>query len=314
MVKERSPETLARQAPYWLIVTTLLWGGSFVFNKIGFREIPPITFMALRFSLATLLLGIFCLWRRRRPTLVGVRKGAAVGIALAGANLTFVLGVSGTTISRAGFLNNLFVLIVPIVCLALWRSRIDRATWAGVLLAIAGLGWLAGGGVAGFSRGDLFSVICAFFISLHIVLVSRLLREVDLYLVTLVQFATVAVIGVALALLIDGPPAPFGPVSAAALGYCVIFPTIICFTLQNAFQPHTTPTQAGLIYTLDPIWSLLGGVLLLGERLSLQEWSGCLLIFLAVLLPLLVRVLPFRRGPLRQSLPVSPILDPESPA
>jgi drug/metabolite transporter (DMT)-like permease len=75
-------------------------------------------------------------------------------------------------------------------------------------------------------------------------------------------------------------------VSVGALLYCAIFPTVICFTLQNTYQRYTTPAQAGLIYTLDPIWSMIGGFLLLGERLSIAEWAGCTLIFLGVALPI----------------------------
>jgi drug/metabolite transporter (DMT)-like permease len=72
--------------------------------------------------------------------------------------------------------------------------------------------------------------------------------------------------------------------------YCAIFPTVFCFTLQNTFQRYVTPTRAGLIYTLDPVWSLLAGFFVLGERLNPREWVGCGLIFAAVLLPLIFRL------------------------
>ena len=77
--------------------------------------------------------------------------------------------------------------------------------------------------------------------------------------------------------------------------YCAIFPTVICFTMQNTFQRYVTPTRAGLIYTLDPVWSLLAGLFVLGEHLKPLEWLGCGLIFLAALLPLTVRYLYERR-------------------
>ena len=79
---------------------------------------------------------------------------------------------------------------------------------------------------------------------------------------------------------------------------CAVFPTVVCFTIQNAYQRYTTPTRAGLIYTLDPVWSMLGGYLILGERMNGQEWVGCLLIFAAVLIPLTMR--QFRESRLRR--------------
>lgn len=276
-------------ATFWMIVATIFWGGSFVFNKIGFRDIPPVTFLFFRFSLATLIMGAYCLRRLPGLNLTIIRKGAIVGLALAAVNLSFVLGLSGTSASRAGFLNNLFVLVIPLLSFFLWRERVDRWITTGIFLALAGLWQLAWGGAEGFNRGDLLSTLCALFIAIHIILVSRILRDEDVFLVTLAQFATVATVGAILVAFLPGKPFRLGPVSATALLYCAIFPTVICFTLQNTYQRYTTPTKAGLIYTLDPVWSMLGGVLFLGERLSGREWLGCALIFSAVVLPMAIR-------------------------
>jgi drug/metabolite transporter (DMT)-like permease len=297
MTTAPQPAVSAAKVTSYLILTTLLWGGSFVFNKIAFREIPPVSFMFFRFALATVIMGLCCLRRLGALNRDIVVKGIKVGLALALANITFVLGVAGTTVSRAGFLNNLFVLIIPLVCFVLWRERVSRWNLAAVLLALVGLWELASGGAAGFSRGDLLSTVCALFISFHIILVSRVLKDEDVYLVTLVQFATVAAVGALLFLVLPTAPFSVGPVSAGALLYCAVFPTVVCFTLQNTYQRYSTPTRAGLIYTLDPVWSLLGGMLVLGERLSSQEWLGCLFIFAGVVLPLLVHLLWERRTP-----------------
>lgn len=286
-----------------LVLTTFLWGGSFVANKIGFREVPPVTFFFLRFLLATLIMGAVSLRRLSGFSRSILHKGVVVGIALAATNLSFVLGLAGTSASRAGFLNNLFVLIIPLLSFLLWRERVDRWNLAGICLALAGLWLLARGGAAGFSRGDLLSTVCALFIAVHIIVVSRVLRDEDVYLVSLVQFATVAASGALLVLLLPTQPYRIGPVSAGALVYCAVFPTVICFTLQNTFQRYTTPTKAGLIYTLDPVWSMLGGMLLLGERLSRKEWLGCVLIFGAVVLPMAIRRYRERRFGIPYRLP-----------
>lgn len=272
-----------------MVITTMLWGGSFVFNKIGFREIHPVTFLFFRFFLATFLMGLLCVGRFSAFNRRLLRSGVIVGTALAVANLTFVFGVSGTTVSRAGFLNNLFVLFIPLICFIFWWEKVSRIIIAGVSVAVAGLFILARGGLEGFNRGDILSTVCAFFIALHIIAVSKTLRDEDVYLVTFVQFATVTLIGGLFFLLFAPPVNAFGIVSTGALLYCVVFPTVICFTLQNTYQRYTTPAQAGLIYTLDPIWSMLGGFLLLGERLNPVEWIGCALIFLGAAFPLWVK-------------------------
>ncbi|WP_243372844.1 DMT family transporter [Geotalea sp. SG265] len=285
----------SRRATPWLILTTILWGGSFVFNKIGFREIPPVTFLFLRFLLAACMMALVCLPRLRGLNRMILKRGGMVGIALTAANLSFVIGVSGTSATRAGFLNNLFVLVVPLFCYLFWRDRVDRLTFAGLCLAVSGIIALAAGG--GFSRGDIFSTVCALFIALHIISVSKVLSSGDdVYLITLVQFTTVTIIGGLLVLILPQPAFHMGPVSAGALFYCALFPTVICFTLQNTFQRYTTPTRASLIYTLDPVWSMLGGFALLGERLGLWEAFGCALVFSSVVIPLAVKLMAERRA------------------
>lgn len=280
-----------RRVIFLLVLTTIFWGGSFVFNKIGFREIPPVHFFFLRFSLATFLMALIC--ARRLPALnrTIIRRGAVVGLALAATNLVFVLGLAGTTASRAGFLNNLFVLFIPLISFALWRERLSRFMLFWIALAVVGLWELASGSAEGFSRGDVLSTLCALFISLHILVVSRVLKDEDVWLVSLVQFSTVAATGLILVLVLPWPEMSIGLTGMGALVYCAVFPTIVCFTLQNTYQRYVTPTRAGLIYTLDPVWSMLGGILLLGERLTHRELLGCFLILCAVAGPLLVKLL-----------------------
>lgn len=281
---------LRHRAIGWLVLTSLLWGGSFVFTKIGVRDIPPATFMTLRFAGAALLMAAVCGSRLPRLTLSITTRGVRIGTALAAANLMFVLGISGTTISRAGFLNNLFVLIIPLLCFLLWRTKLDIATLFGVLLATVGLTQLAKGGLEGFNRGDLFSTFCAFFISVHILAVAKLMGDADVRLVSFIQFVTVALWGCVALFFMPKVTFHSEPLALLALLYCVIFPTVIAFTLQNAWQRFVSPTQAGLLYTLDPVWSLLSGLFFLHEELSHREWLGCALLFSAILLPILIRM------------------------
>jgi len=278
-----------RRVYFFLVLATFFWGGSFLFSKVGLAEIPPPLFVFSRFLLATLIMLTVC---RRRLALLNrgtLQRGAIVGLALGITNLSFVFGIQGTSISRAGVLNNLFVLFIPLIAKLLWRDRIGRLNMAGIALAVAGIWLLAGGSGTGFNRGDLISTICAFFIACHIITVSKVLRDDDIYLVSLVQFATVTILAGFASLSTPLPPVPVSTTALLTVLYCAVFPTVICFTMQNTFQRYVTATRAGLIYTLDPVWSLLAGYFVLGERLNLCEWLGCCIIFSAALLPLVVR-------------------------
>lgn len=280
---------------FFLVLTTFFWGGSFLFSKIGLRELPPQIFVFTRFTLATLIMLIA--FGRRLGALNRdiLRRGFLVGLALGLTNITFVFGVQGTSISRAGVLNNLFVLFIPIITKTIWRERIGRVNMAGIALAVAGIWFLATGGGAGFNRGDLFSTVCALFIAGHIITVSKILRDDDVYLVSLVQFATVAIMAGLVSLVLPMPQIAVTSIAVMTVVYCAVFPTVVCFTLQNIFQRYVTATRAGLVYTLDPVWSLLAGFFILGERLNPREWFGCTLIFAAALIPLIVRYFYERR-------------------
>ena len=289
-----APSPTSGKVLFFLVLTTFFWGGSFLFTKIGVREVPPPFFVLLRFSLAALLMALLCLRRLARLDRQTIVRGTVVGLALGVTNLTFVVGVQGTSISRAGVINNLFVLFIPLIARSVWKDRIGGVNIAGIVLASFGIALLAGGG-EGFNRGDMISTLCAFFIAIHIITVSKVLKDEDVWLVSLVQFCVVALMAAATVLLVPTPPFSLGMLSLGTIVYCAIFPTVVCFTLQNTYQRYVTPTQAGLVYTLDPVWSLLAGFFVLGESLTLREWSGCGLIFLAVLIPLGVRFVIERR-------------------
>lgn len=275
---------------FFLVLTTFFWGGSFLFTKIGVATIPPQLFVLTRFMLATAIMLLVCSGRLKRLDSATLLRGMGVGVALGLTNLSFVFGIQGTSISRAGILNNLFVLFIPVITRMVWRDRIGRVNMAGIALAVAGIVLLATGGGSGFNRGDFLSTFCAFLIACHIISVSKVLKNDDVFLITLVQFATVTLIAGAATLLLPLPPFTVTPPALLSVVYCALLPTVLCFTLQNIYQRYVTPTRAGLIYTLDPVWSLIAGFFVLGERLNGREWIGCGIIFLAALLPLLFRL------------------------
>jgi drug/metabolite transporter (DMT)-like permease len=270
-----------------IVAVTVFMGGAIVANKIAFREIPPVTFMFFRFALATLVMAVLCIGRYSRLEKKTITRGGLVGLSLIIGNYSFVLGVHGTTASRAGFLTNLAVLFVPLICYLLWRERISIWHAAGIVLAILGLWQLKKGGVAGLSKGDLFSLLCAFSIAIHIICITKMLKGLDVYLLALVQCGIVAIAGGFLSWYLTPSLPAFGTVSLLALVYSALFHTVLTYILQNTFIIHAAPAKVGLMYTLVPIWSMCGGFFLLGERLNAPELTGIILITAGIIAPVL---------------------------
>src|ERR1035437_267699 len=126
MSGEAAPPPPMGRVYFFLILTTFFWGGSFLFTKIGVSTIPPQLFVLAGFCLATLIMLIAFAPRLKKLDRSIIRRGMIVGTALGLTNLSFVFGIQGTSISRAGVLNNLFVLFIPVITKIIWRDRIGR--------------------------------------------------------------------------------------------------------------------------------------------------------------------------------------------
>ena len=223
MTQTAQPHPTMNRVYFFLVLTTFFWGGSFLFTKIGVATIPPQMFVLLRFIMATTIMLAVCSRRLKKLNVGTIIRGMTVGCALGLTNMTFVFGIQGTSISRAGILNNLFVLFIPVITKIVWRDKIGRINMAGIALAVAGIGLLATGG-GGFNRGDIVSTLCAFMIACHIISVSKVLKDDDVFLVTLVQFATVTLIAGAVTLLLPLPSFTITVPAVMSAVYCAVSP------------------------------------------------------------------------------------------
>src|SRR5438552_10934104 len=161
-----------------LIAMTAVWGVTFVQVKDAVALYPLFAFLAVRFAIATLTLAVPGTGRVRMLGRVGVGAGALLGLLLAAGYALQTAGLERTTVSGTGFITGMYVVLTPLIALALFRSRIGRAAWGGVVLATAGLAMLSGIH-AGSVGGDLLVLAAAAVYSLQIVLLERYAPTVD---------------------------------------------------------------------------------------------------------------------------------------
>jgi drug/metabolite transporter (DMT)-like permease len=274
-----------RRADAVLVAITAFWGVTFVVVKDAVALADPFTFLALRFSLGAFLLSAVA-WR-------GIRGGPLVG---AGAGLGVLLfvgfacqtsGLQFTTPSRSAFLTGLSVLLVPFFSIAFHRRRPSLASMVGVLLAVAGLWALAGGGLgsgtgARLGKGDGLTLACAVAFALHITLIEHLARAhrpaplvaVQLWTVALLAAITVGIVGSRL----QPTPAFWSAVLITGVGG-----SAVALLLQAWAQARTTAVRAALVYALEPVFAAAYSVALGRELLGLRELGGGGLIILGVL-------------------------------
>jgi hypothetical protein len=175
-----------------LIAVTAVWGVTFVQVKDAVALYPLFAFLAVRFAIATLTLAVPGTGRVRTLGRVGVGGGALLGLLLAAGYALQTAGLERTTVSGTGFITGMYVVLTPLIALALFRSRITSAAWAGVAVSTVGLALLSGVH-AGSAAGDLLVLAAAAVYSLQIVLMERFAPRYDAVAFTLVEMGAASV-------------------------------------------------------------------------------------------------------------------------
>jgi len=279
-----------RLAPLALLLATAIWGWTFVLVKEGMGLVGPLGFLAARFLLATVVLGLLfprAIARTDRRTLA---RGALVGLALFAGYLLQTWGLVYTTATKSGLLTGLSVALVPLLARGTSRERVRPWHWAGALLAAGGLVTfvLAQGGVSGFNVGDLLTVGCAVAFAVHLLLVDRFVRTDDYRGLLFVQVAVVALLSTAGTLVFETIPTAWPGKLVEAVLVTSLLATVLCFWLYNRFQVYSTPTYSAILFTMEPVFAGLCGFLLLGETLTPLQGAGAFLILLGMLVPRLL--------------------------
>jgi drug/metabolite transporter (DMT)-like permease len=272
-----------------LLLVAAVWGFGFLFQKQAMSTIGPLAFIAARSVLAALALAPLALretrarnkpveWQFLRITLLG---GGAFFL---GASLQ-QQGLITATVTNAGFLTGLYVVLIPFMMWVLMRRAPAPIVWASVLLSFAGV-WLLGGGSAGaLSEGDILVSASAVFWALHVVITGLAARYNEPALFTCLQFWIVSILGFVGALVV-GEPTSLQALSQAwkEIAYIGFLSSAFTFTILIVALRYTTPAEAGVIISTESLFAALGGALVFGERLEPVNWLGAALIVAATLL------------------------------
>ena len=261
-----------------LLLTTLIWGSTFVMVKDVVAGFPVYRFLSIRFGLATLALIPLSAKRLVSATKKQIGAGVLIGMFLFSGFAFQTTGLKYTTASKAGFITGLSVVLVPLLSTLLLR---DKPTWQatmGVTLSTAGLAVLSLNADLSVGSGDLLILGCAISFAVHIVAVSAFAPRMDPLILSTVQVATVAVVS-GIASLLQGEWT--GMISTTVWGaaaFTGVLATAVAFGVQTAAQRFTSPTHTALIFTAEPVFAAIFGYLLASEQLTPRIASGGTLI------------------------------------
>ncbi|MCI7130636.1 MAG: DMT family transporter [Lachnospiraceae bacterium] len=281
--------------PAMLLLAAFIWGSAFVAQSVGMDYVEPFTFNCVRSIVGGLVLipCIYLLGKLKSPeertraaqmdrkTLLA--GGVSCGVILCLASNAQQIGIQYTSVGKAGFITALYIVIVPILGIFLKR-RCGWKVWVSVLIALIGFYLLCMVGGFSLERGDVWLLMCAVLFSFHILIIDHFSPMVDGVKMSCIQFFTSGLLSGIAMLVTENPDIANILAAWVPILYAGVLSSGVAYTLQIVGQKNYNPTVATLLLSLESVFSVLTGWVVLHQKLSVRELCGCVLIFIAVIL------------------------------
>ena len=278
------------------LLGALIWGLAFAFQSLGMESVGPFTFSAVRFAMATVVVFVFsfvhdkfgnsgkdpkaCSWKNGRLW----RAGIIIGVLLSLASNLQQIGILKTdSVGKAGFITAMYIVIVPIFGLFLKR-KIGANVWVGIILAVVGLYFLTMSGSLTLTPGDLYLIACAVVFAIQILAIDTFAGEYDSVKLACIEFLTVTVTSGAVMLALEDVKLSSIMSAMIPLLYAGVLSGGIAYTIQIICQSRIEPSVASILMSAEALFSVLGGFLILHQKLTLREIIGSILMFAAILI------------------------------
>ena len=277
-----------------LVLATLIWGSTFVAQSTGMDHIGPFTFLAIRNIMGAVFLFALSFvtdrflndgkkakerWADPKLWKAAVLCGTPLFVAAA----LQQMGIVNTDPGKSGFLTAMYIVFVPIFGVFLKRKP---SKWipVSVVLGVVGLYFLSCVGVTSISASDLLLIACAIVYAIQILCVDIFAPELDSVRLNCLCCSITFILASIVTLFVETPTWEAVNGCWGPLLYAGILSSGIAFTLQMAGQKHVEPSTASLLMSLESVFAVLSGWLVLGDTLSLWESIGCVLIFAAIMI------------------------------
>lgn len=286
---------------FMLSLAAFIWGTAFVAQSVGMDYVGPFTFNAVRFLIGGTVLLPLIIWMQMAKAKKTENSAAAIPVTPAGDSSVLVkagfycgvvlfisaafqqIGIIYTTVGKAGFITTLYIVIVPILGL-FFDKKVPYIIWICVVLAVVGMYLLCINESFTLSKGDFFILVCAFCFSIHILVIDHYSPLVDGVKLSCLQFFVSGILSAIIAFILENPQISGLINGWIAILYAGVISCGIAYTLQILGQRDVTPVIASLLLSLESVFAVLSGWVILDEVLSFKELLGCVLIFIAILL------------------------------
>ena len=300
-------KTKTTRNSFLLVLTALIWGVAFVAQSEGGDATGPYTFTCIRYFIGGIVL-IPVIKLLDKTGITGDKKpktkeqkkelikgGICCGLCLSVASILQQVGIYlGTTAGKAGFLTACYIVLVPILGIFL-KKKCGLNIWFAVAITVAGLYLLCMHGSLKMQKSDILVLMCSLVYAMHILTIDHFIyKDVDPVRMSSIQFFMSSAVAAFPMFFIEmhGDFSNFAPAMAIAFSgkalvsilYTGVMSSGVAYTLQIVGQKDVNPTVASLIMSLESVFSVIAGWIILGETLNLKEIIGCVLIFSAIVL------------------------------
>lgn len=279
------------QANLLLLLAAMIWGSAFVAQQVGTGSLGTISFTGARFLVGGCMVLPFALrqWQRvhhqeRRFVTADWLLLVVIGAVLCSAAVLQQHGILRTTVTNAGFLTALYVPMVPVIGLVVLRRRTHWVVWPASIGCFVGTYIMSGAHQVELKIGDFWVIGSTLFWATHVLLVGYAASRTRAPLVVATfQFFVCGLLGLLLGLAVEQPRAADFQSALFGIGYVGIFSVGMAFTLQVVGQRYTQAADAAIILSSETVFAALAGFVFLGERLSVFQMSGALLILVGIM-------------------------------
>lgn len=277
-----------------MLLAAFIWGMAFVAQKMGMDHLGPYTFNSLRFFIGVLVLLPFILYVDKKRSTLGasvpvknkkllLKAALCCGIPLSLASAVQQVALLYSPAGKVGFLTALYILFVPLISIWL-HKKIGWKVWIGIVIAVAGMYLLCVTEGLSLGKGDLLAILSGFLFAFQILFVDHFSPQLDSLKLSASQFAVAATVNGFFILCFEQPTLAGIKGAAIPLLYTGVLSCGVAYTLQVVTQKHAEATIAALIMSLESVFSVLGGWIILHQHLSVKELIGCGLMFGAIVL------------------------------
>lgn len=289
----------------YLLLTAFIWGSAFVAQKKGMDFIGPFTFNGIRSFIGTLVL-IPVIWfmvraarakagaaavsspdpdalsdpDSKRNLLIG---GICCGIAMFSASSLQQIGMVYTSSGKAGFITALYIIIVPLLGILIGK-KVRPILWLCVAMAVVGLYLLTMSGAITVNRGDILITACAFVFAAHILIIDHFSPRTNAVALSAVQLFVTGLLSLPCMIIFEDIDWSAVLDCWLPILYAGVLSCGVAYTLQVVAQKFTDPTVASLLLSLESVFAVLAGMVVLGEMMSGREFAGCVIMFCAIIL------------------------------